>query len=299
MSRNQNTFGSLGSTGKKLDVISEYISMYQNALKNFNFQTTYIDAFAGTGEIPLELKEDLLFDDVIDDFMEGSTARALSINPPFQKYIFIEKSLQKVDELKSKYENHILKDRILYSQGDANEKVASICKRTNWKNNRAVLFLDPYGSQVEWNTIEEIAKTKAIDLWYLFPAGASAFRQVSKKGTVHHTHEKAISRIYGTDEWKTAFLKPTTQTDLFGDQGKMEKVVTPESAAQFMIDRMKNIFEGGVLETLIPLGQHGYPSFYLIFAWANPHPKAKALARKLSKAAIRASDNKDGRPIRN
>lgn len=33
------------------------------------------------------------------------------------------------------------------------------------------MFLDPYGMQVDWATIEAIAKTKAIDLWILFPLG--------------------------------------------------------------------------------------------------------------------------------
>ena len=33
------------------------------------------------------------------------------------------------------------------------------------------LFLDPYGMQVEWATIESIAHTQAIDLWLLFSAG--------------------------------------------------------------------------------------------------------------------------------
>ena len=39
----------------------------------------------------------------------------------------------------------------------------------DWSLHRAVLFLDPYGMQVEWATIEAVAKTKAIDLWLLFP----------------------------------------------------------------------------------------------------------------------------------
>jgi three-Cys-motif partner protein len=42
----------------------------------------------------------------------------------------------------------------------------------DWRSHRAVLFLDPYGMQVEWQTIEAIAKTAAIDLWLLFPKEA-------------------------------------------------------------------------------------------------------------------------------
>lgn len=55
MATSQDTFGSNASTGKKLDIIREYLGMYQNALKNQPYlQTHYVDAFAGTGKIPLK-----------------------------------------------------------------------------------------------------------------------------------------------------------------------------------------------------------------------------------------------------
>lgn len=53
--------------------------------------------------------------------------------------------------------------RIDIQQGDANEKIQALCAKS-WRSRRAVLFLDPYGMQVEWQTIEAIARTKAIGL---------------------------------------------------------------------------------------------------------------------------------------
>lgn len=44
-------------------------------------------------------------------------------------------------------------------------------EQKNWKSHRALVFLDPYGMQVEWKTIKSIAVTQAIDLWILFPLG--------------------------------------------------------------------------------------------------------------------------------
>ena len=50
---------------------------------------------------------------------------------------------------------------------------------TFWKDNRAVLFLDPYATEVQWETLEAIAKTKSIDLLALVsltpPAGLNIF----------------------------------------------------------------------------------------------------------------------------
>lgn len=45
---------------------------------------------------------------------------------------------------------------------------------------RAVVFLDPFGMQVEWRTIERIGQTKAIDLWILFPLGVAVNRFLTK-----------------------------------------------------------------------------------------------------------------------
>jgi hypothetical protein len=137
-----------------------------------------------------------------------------------------------------------------------------------------------------------------LDLWYLFPAGLGVFRQISSDGRVDPNQEDSLTKIFGTDQWKNEFLRPSLQEDLFGGTPRNEKVVTAESAADFMIERMKGVFRGGVLDEKIALGRHsGYPSYYLLFAWGNDSPKAKALADKLSKAAIKATDRKYGRPI--
>jgi three-Cys-motif partner protein len=44
---------------------------------------------------------------------------------------------------------------------DANAAVQRICRDTDWRSNRAVLFLDPYGMQVAWETLAAVAATKA------------------------------------------------------------------------------------------------------------------------------------------
>ena len=302
----QDTFGSIESTGKKLDIIREYLGMYQKAMKsNGYFKTYYVDAFAGTGEIQTktEAQDDAYwFGEEVESavqsasiFIEGSTQIAVNVEPSFDQFVFIENDKMKLLELKTRFHNHPLKDKISYQLGDANDQVREFCKNMSG-GDRAVVFLDPFGSQVSWKTIKAIAETKAVDMWYLFPAGLSVFRQISSKGTVHKTHAPSLDRIFGTTKWRQAFLKPKPNPTLFDLHATInEKIVTPESAADFMIERMRNVFEGGVADFKIPLGKHSYPSYYLLFAWANPSKPARALATKLSKAAVRASENKNGR----
>jgi len=293
----QRRFGSRETTGRKLDVIDAYLGMYQKALGSTGFQTLYIDAFAGSGEVPIAEHQDGLLDEDARTVIAGSADRAMRVEPPFSRYIFIDKRRKCIQALEKRFAHDRNADRAHFTVGDANEHVQGLCRTEQWRAQRGVVLLDPFGSQVHWDTITAIAQTKALDLWYLFPAGLGVFRQISRRGTVDTTHEAAITRLFGTDEWKSAFLKPSIEEDLFGPRAGHEKIVTPESAAQFMIERLKGVFAGGVMEEMIPLGKHAYPSYYLLFAWGNPSQKATNLARRLSRAAVKATDRKHGRLV--
>jgi three-Cys-motif partner protein len=52
--------------------------------------------------------------------------------------------------------------------GDANQEIPQLLKFVNWRGVRAVMFLDPYGMNVDWSTLQAIANTRAIDVWFLF-----------------------------------------------------------------------------------------------------------------------------------
>ena len=148
------------------------------------------------------------------------------------------------------------------------------------------------------STIEAIAATKKIDLWYLFPSGVGVFRQISKDGNVDPTHAPSITRLYGTEEWRTAFIKRKPAPNLFDLQAtENEKTVDPAVAADFMLDRMKTIFKGGVGDFKVELRKHAYPSFHLLFAWGNPSEDASKLAKSLSNAAVKVAEKNYGRPI--
>jgi len=167
-------FGS-AHTSNKLDKLERYLTTYSTALKNQDFRLIFFDAFAGTGQIQVSEAAPLL-ESITEygPFIIGSTERALQLGKAFDEYIFVERSAQKVQrlaELKKKYPN--VADRVSIAQGDANSELQRFALQTDWRKCRAVVFLDPFGNDVEWRTIEAIALTKAVDLWYLFPAGIS------------------------------------------------------------------------------------------------------------------------------
>lgn len=287
-------------TNRKLDIIENYLKAYMTALKGQAWcKTMYIDAFAGSGEIPQKRKEKIridLFTEVDNDEEEnvvfkGSARRAMDLSTPFSSYKFIDKNQSNILELNNNFSNHANFGQCEFICGDANDKILELCEHTNWKKTRAVVFLDPFGNSVAWSTIVKLAETKAVDLWYLFPSGLGVFRQISKDGKIDATHIPSIDRLYGNTNWQTMFVRKETSHDLLGTQEKTVRNVTPSSATTLMIQQMKEVFEGGVLDQWVPLGGDGsYTKYSLIFAWANPSTKACNLAKRLGAAVLKASE---------
>jgi three-Cys-motif partner protein len=124
-------------TTSKLKVLEGYLSSYTTALKDKPtperpFRKAYIDAFAGTGyrDAPHDDEPNLslLLPDMAEsepqDLLEGSARLALKTRPPFDKYIFIERSPRRCAQLETlKTEFPELAGDIEVRQGDANEQI--------------------------------------------------------------------------------------------------------------------------------------------------------------------------------
>jgi three-Cys-motif partner protein len=287
----QRTFGGR-HTEKKLDLIENYLNAYTTALKNQPFSLIYFDAFAGAGEIPQSTNPDqpMLPLDDFKPIIDGSARRALQLDRLFDEYIFTDLGKSNTDQLsKLKTEFPNVANRITIRKVDANTELKKFCMETNWDKFRAVVFLDPFGNALKWETLESIASTKAIDLWYLFPAGLGVDRQIGRDGTIHYTHEASLDQLFGTREWRDVFVATNKSKDLFGHaENKASKTADPNSITTFMIQRMRQIFKGGVLDEWLPLGSRNIHMYSLVFAWANPSEKAKNLANKLAHAVLRA-----------
>jgi len=270
-------------TIEKLDILKEYLDFYVTALKNQPFGLIYIDAFAGTGYIETESsdEEDKLFINDSQKYFDGSTRIALQVDPSFDKYIFIEQSQNRYLELlKLREEFPHLKKKIFVKNNEANACLLDLCYTINWKNYRAVLFLDPYGMQVSWKSIEVIAKTEAVDLWYLFPLGIGVNRLLKRDGKITDTNKTKLDNIFGTKDWYEEFYRPKVIDSLFGDEIiEQEKVTNHEQIAMFFISRLKTCFPvSGVAKNYRLLyNSKNNPLYLFCFACANPRGSTLAL----------------------
>ncbi|NVJ25970.1 three-Cys-motif partner protein TcmP [Myxococcus sp. AM011] len=280
-------------TEKKLDVLKHYLVAYTTALKdkpsaNNAFRKAYIDAFAGTGTRTARERDTssapdtLLFPDLNEPapqrLLEGSAKLALQVEPRFESYIFIERSHERCQQLKAlKQEFPALADDIVVRQGEANAEIQKLCAPLNaWKSRRAVLFLDPYGMQVEWKTIQAIAATKAIDLWLLVPLGMGINRVATKSGKIPDPWRQRMNAFFGTKDWYDEFYKVETTPTLFGDAQAQVKAPM-DVMARYFNNRLKEVFAGVAEKPGMLRNSANNPLYLLCFAVGNERGKNVAL----------------------
>jgi three-Cys-motif partner protein len=279
-------------TEEKLNRLRKYLKAYITIFKRNEkaswFQTIYVDAFAGTGrrnfsDIAEETSTTFFGDEAdVKDFQEGSAWVALELEPSFDQYLFIEQNLAYADQLREllqeqfAHKNH----KVTISQDDANQKLKAWCDNTDWQKHRAVVFLDPYGMQVEWATIEALARTEAVDLWILFPLGQSVNRLLKRKSPPEGAWADRLTRFFGTPDWKDAFYRPSSQMRLFDSEEQEEQVEKNASFAsieKFFVDRLKTIFHQVAEKPLSLYNSKNVPIYLLCFAAANPKGSEKAV----------------------
>lgn len=89
-------------TRRKLDVVAKYLAAYVTVMKKQDFRLFYVDGFAGSGASLSKSETQKSEDPTLfpaADFVEGSPLRALGVDPPFDRYVFIEKSGENVKSL--------------------------------------------------------------------------------------------------------------------------------------------------------------------------------------------------------
>jgi three-Cys-motif partner protein len=171
----------------------------------------------------------------------GSAQRALSIDPPFDALHFIEKRSACLKALRKMTAGD---RRVTIHDGDANAAIRKLCGEIDWGRTRGVIFLDPFGASLEWQTLKVIAATKALDVWYLFPL-SSVFRNAPLAFEKLTPEKRAsITKILGTSEWEAEFYRELKVGTGFFDieERKVKRAVNVDAIEAFIDLRLKTVF---------------------------------------------------------
>lgn len=269
-------------TEDKLTCLQKYLKAYRKIFSSNTraqyFTTSYVDAFAGTGFRNSSASQDedfilqLFEEDEVEDihnYFEGSVIKALELDEPFHKYLFIDNNPQYIESLvKIRDEHANIADRIRIENAEANIFLIDWCKRMEWKKNRAVVFLDPYGMQVAWELIEALGETKAVDMWLLFPLGVGVNRLLTRNKMPPPAWARRLTSTFGTDSWKNFYTK-SSQMTLFGDEPQFQKNVSLQGIEDFITQRLAEAFPNVAKSPLKLMNSKNNPLYLLCFASAN------------------------------
>jgi three-Cys-motif partner protein len=188
----------------KLDILTKYWPRYTNIIKKqpYPFSTLYIDAFAGSGKHVSKST---------GEFIQGSPARALDVQPPFNEYHFIDLDAAKVQSLE---ELAAARPNVTVHHGDCNSILLNeVFPRARYKEfRRALCLLDPYSLQLDWSVIQRAGEMKSIEIFLNFPImdmNRNVLRPDPSKKKVED-----MTRFWGDASWRdVAFRREST---LFG-----------------------------------------------------------------------------------
>jgi len=291
MSRNANVLnefqGEWGGiwTEKKLEAFSKYVWSYLTIMKNYPYwKTIYFDGFAGSGTREKRTNGDLMQQLKITEEEErtykGAAERILGLeNLGFDYYYFIDKNEESLNKLKQKLNEQFKNKNLEFRLGDANEQLNKLAKALQDNKYAALVFLDPFGMQIDWNSIANLKGTRS-DVWILVPTGVIVNRLLDKAGKLEFSDK--LESFFGLPiaEIKSFFYEEKKIPTLFGEEEIITKVSKPiEKIANLYAQRMKTIWEHVTEEPLVLKNSNNVPIFHFVFA--SNKKNAKKIAKQI------------------
>jgi three-Cys-motif partner protein len=243
----------------KLDILRKYAAPYSRILKSHRLHHGYIDAFSGPG---LHVRK------VGGEEVLGSPLVALSVEPTFDEYHFIDLDGEKVDFLRRQVGH---RPDVTFYQADSNQvMLESVLPRFTYaKRTRALCVLDPYGLTLDWRVVCAAGASQAVEVFINFP-----IHHMNRNCKRDHISKvlpgelQAMDRFWGDRSWHSAMFRPSAQMSLIGDE-ELDKTGNPDLVHAYC-QRLKEVAGFGfVAEPLAMRNSVNAVVYYLIFAGPN------------------------------
>lgn len=282
-------------TDDKLKILRLYLEFYTKVLKNQNFNLAYIDPFAGPGVWQPKNQTNP---------RKGSPVIAIDMpSRPFDRLVFNDVRKDYINTLKERVKSAYPHIQPEFSSEDANQFLERFCKNQDWKELRAVTFLDPFATEVKWSSLKAIAQTRAIDTLILFPISAlSRMLQRLRAPDDSHRFENQLNAIFGDESWKQIYEETFKQE--FADAsrseiGSQESLLPTEVATRAHHSiisyayrkQLKTIFPKIADTPCVLKANNNTPLFEFMFVVGNPSDKAQGIAIRGAEHILRNFHN--------
>jgi three-Cys-motif partner protein len=173
-------------TEKKLHFLKNYLQVYVKETSKSFSRYVYIDGFAGPGKN---------FAKETSELLDGSPLIAMSVIPAFTDYVFIELDDMNFLSLKQYvfYHPTYKKSNVCLRYGDCNWCIPNEILPRIPSQTPIFAFLDPFGLEIRWATVKELAKKKNVTTLITF-----SYMGVKR---LMGTEGKVLDDFYGSPMW--------------------------------------------------------------------------------------------------
>jgi three-Cys-motif partner protein len=201
---------------------------------------------------------------------KGAAERILNLKNKFDYYYFIDLNENSLNRLQEKLIPFNMDHCLQFRKGDANDnikKMANALKQD--KKIKALVLLDPFGMQINWESIELLRGT-ASDVWILIPSGVIINRLLDRKGNLSNINKLCSFFGMTEEEIRKEFYKENISQTLFGEQTSINKVQEPiRKITDLYIKRLHGVWKHVTQEPLIMKNTRNVEIFHFAFASNN------------------------------
>lgn len=267
-------------TKTKLDAFSKYVAAYLTIMsKQKQWKTIYFDGFAGSGNRTKKRNSSLFTQlklSIEDEHVyKGAAERILTLpnGLTFDFHYFVDLHEESLSKLEKKLSilQETRKNPFQYRPGDCNKwlRELSIAMKRNPGDYAALVLLDPFGMQIDWESIECLKDTRS-DVWILVPTGVIVNRLLEKTGELKHISKLQSFFGLSEEEIKSYFYRKDNQKTLFGEMEIIEKISDPiQKISELYVHRLKTIWSHVTEHPLRLLNSRGIPIYHFVFASNN------------------------------
>jgi three-Cys-motif partner protein len=247
----------------KLEIVEKYGAAYTTAFagpKGRSLKKYYIDAFSGAGvHIEKNTKRQI----------EGSPARALRVQPPFDHFYFIDMNAEKTAYLKTLCGNR--SDVEIITQDASAYLTKELLPTIKFeKFNRALCLLDPYGLHLDWEVIQQAGRSGAVDMFLNFPV------MDMNRNAIWRNPERVpqdgldrMDRFWGDNSWRQAAYVVSPQYDLFSKPDRLKQ--DNDAIVAAFRERLKKVAGFSFVPEPLPMkNSNNAVIYYLFLASAKP-----------------------------
>lgn len=178
----------------KLNVLKNYLELFNKAVYKIRPQRYFIDLFSGPGKCIIRGTKKVI---------NGSPIIALEQEHPFTKCFFVDQSLESANTLEKRLEANKKYNNYQIIPGDCNSCIDKIKPQLE-TNSLSVAFIDPTGIQIKYLTIAGLVSKLKIDLIINYSNHHinRAYQYALKHGSSN------FDDFFGSTDWKKHIRPP-------------------------------------------------------------------------------------------